>query len=116
MISAVPHWRETKASLLPSGTSMGLVKPSLSSQNGRTGSISFTKRTGVIFLTMGISPFGVRRRLEPKDKGVEMEPRIGVKFALASGESKANIGRRPYGGAKAIAGFDFGGAGDVAGF
>src|SRR5258705_2872468 len=114
MISAVPLWRETKASLLPSGTSMVLVKPSLSSQNERTGSISFTKRTGVIFLTMGISPFGVRRRLEPKDKDVETEPQTGVKSALASGESKANIGRRRYGSAKAIGGFDFGGAGDGA--
>src|SRR6266404_774933 len=116
MISAVPLWRETKASLLPSGTSMVLVKPSLSSQNGRTGSISFTKRTGVIFLTMGISPFGVRRRLEPKDKGVETEPRIGVKFELASGESKANTERGRYGDPEAIARFDFGGTGDVAGF
>src|ERR1700674_3418689 len=83
MISAVPLWRETKASLLPSGTSMVLVKPSFSSQNGRTGSISLTKRTGVIFLTMGIAPFGFRRSREPKDKGVETEPRTGVKCAMA---------------------------------
>jgi hypothetical protein len=65
---------------------------------------------------MEISPFGVRRRPEPKDKNVETGQRTGVKFALASGESKANNGRRRYGGAKAIAGFDFGGTGDVAGF
>src|SRR5258708_23635856 len=116
MISAVPLWRETKARLVPWGTSMVLVKPSFSSQNGRRGSVSFTKRIGVIFLTMGISPFGVRRRLEPKDKGVETEPRTGVKFGLASSESKANTERGRYGDPEAIAGFDFGGAGDVAGF
>jgi hypothetical protein len=65
---------------------------------------------------MGFLLFGVRRGREPKDKGVETEPQTGVKFAMPSGESKANIGRRVYASAKEIAGFDFGGPGDVAGF
>src|SRR5215469_12925134 len=77
MISALPLSSARKASLLPWGTSMVLVKPSLLTQKDTTGSISLTKRTAVIFLTMKRSPCGADEKGIRKISGKECVRRCG---------------------------------------